>query len=1408
MRIQKCILVAALFAALDTIAAPITFEDTSNKLDFTRGTETWGIAWGHLDTDKYPDLWNSGHRDFPRLYKNTGTGDFDDVAMQYDVNQDGFWIKDTKLDVHGGSWADFDNDGDDDLIVGDESNLYINEATNNGFFTVTDVNALQQNAMWNNTDNDRELESDLSCGIKPAGARRTGQYILLFDIDVDGQMDQICAGEGPFPFSASLSSNNYLIPPLSLVNDTAIGDFDNDLRTDLLMTLGTTRPNGASRVNDHRIEGWFSGGGRGFTFSAAGEVTFLLDGDRGGVFKEADTFTLNTNGVTSAESRGVVISYDTTSQLWRVEQTLTSQAYVRVITEDIVTEHAVFGLTSGDLPQANALGMNRASGIEWVSGAGLSMAKSCVSVVTADFDNDMDLDVYMACRNGVDNLANRYYDNQGDGTFKEVINHGGEGPVGAGIQFGVADSVITADYDLDGFMDLAVSNGLLFYPVSLGGPDTLIRNQGNSNHWIELDLVGTVSPRAAIGAKVYVTSGGKTQLREQSSGYHRWSQNHSRIHVGLAGNTSVDEIRVEWPSGHVDVFNNVSADRLYDVVESGQIIPATLGQPSTVTLEAGEECGEPAYTNTLGPAMLIWRECGTDSWRVRAKGGLGRLTEKRDLTLTGALLGTPRNFGSVAEVTTDINDTINNSVQSRIEFSLTVQQEKTNSKGFNFSTNGQTSTCLDIDSVDFEAIYLGSSGKRIELPYDLSGLNACSFDSDGDGIDDASDLDDDNDGVPDLNDAFPFDVNESNDTDGDGVGDNSDAFPTDSTETKDNDNDGIGDNTDIDIDNDGIADSIEQTALASFTPITGSGAVFNDISDVDEDGVVNEVDLDSDNDGIADVVEAGLIDSDGDFLLDNLIDQGGITNPRDSDSDGIPDFLDLESNNAANDGSDYDINRGLFSGLDTNNDGTINSDDDNGGLDANNNGIDDLIDSQLGQPMPIFSVGNSTLAPGSAVDGWNANIVINETDIYTNTGTQLELLDITAFEFVAARNTSPLTPFVVRVDGDNDFDVLAIGQTHTVYNIGRNRVDFSDQPVSIEVIPGMTIAVGFLDANPDGSASNGSVIQYASGNDEIWYSGGSQNTDSASVFVNQAPTPGQRVLTTLRRDYAFHVSFSHTSAPQPPVTDACGEPVIDRATEQAVFLWKDCSSNVWSVRFTAGGSTTSVVASGLVSSDGGFTNLTGFSLEGSDLLDNTTNLDQINYELKVVNTGQDGFEFTPVGANSCFTVDSLTTVYLGQNKINSNTDINLDTLDRCDLAPVVDDPIECGEPIFDKATEPGAFLWKDCDAASNVWSIRIAGGGLAYAPYIGRLDASAPVIAYGEELEANDTLDINQLSSGVSFTLNVANKAQDGFNVTIPENSQTCFEITQLPTTAQIYVGRYRTLKSEAFNLENLDACL
>ncbi len=127
-------------------------------------------------------------------------------------------------------------------------------------------------------------------------------------------------------------------------------------------------------------------------------------------------------------------------------------------------------------------------------------------------------------------------------------------------------------------------------------------------------------------------------------------------------------------------------------------------------------------------------------------------------------------------------------------------------------------------------------------------------------------------------------------------------------------------------------------------------AISGSSNDDDGDGIPPSRDLDSDNDGLWDSVEAGATDADNDGLVDDPADRGSITTPADSDGDGIPNHLDLESNNAANDGTDYDVVASGNASFDTNGDGRINIDDSNGGVDADSDGIDDLIDSDPTTP--------------------------------------------------------------------------------------------------------------------------------------------------------------------------------------------------------------------------------------------------------------------------------------------------------------------------------------------------------------------------------------------------------------------------------------------------------------------------
>ena len=125
-----------------------------------------------------------------------------------------------------------------------------------------------------------------------------------------------------------------------------------------------------------------------------------------------------------------------------------------------------------------------------------------------------------------------------------------------------------ADYDQDGFIDLFVTNGAGTIPFAEEGRHQLFHNNGNSNHWIEIDLQGVQSNADGIGAYVIIEAGGVMQLREQSGGMHRNSQNDKRLHFGLGKNKLIDSITVYWPSGLKNRFNQVKADKIIIIKES------------------------------------------------------------------------------------------------------------------------------------------------------------------------------------------------------------------------------------------------------------------------------------------------------------------------------------------------------------------------------------------------------------------------------------------------------------------------------------------------------------------------------------------------------------------------------------------------------------------------------------------------------------------------------------------------------------------------------------------------------------------------------------------------------------------------------------------------------------------------
>ena len=72
-----------------------------------------------------------------------------------------------------------------------------------------------------------------------------------------------------------------------------------------------------------------------------------------------------------------------------------------------------------------------------------------------------------------------------------------------------------------------------------------------ANYWITLKLAGVRSNHSALGAKVRLTAGPRTQYDEVRSGGGSVSQSDLRLHFGIGSARRADRIEVLWPPDRV-----------------------------------------------------------------------------------------------------------------------------------------------------------------------------------------------------------------------------------------------------------------------------------------------------------------------------------------------------------------------------------------------------------------------------------------------------------------------------------------------------------------------------------------------------------------------------------------------------------------------------------------------------------------------------------------------------------------------------------------------------------------------------------------------------------------------------------------------------------------------------------------
>ncbi|MEP4079342.1 PQQ-dependent sugar dehydrogenase [Haloferula sp.] len=213
-----------------------------------------------------------------------------------------------------------------------------------------------------------------------------------------------------------------------------------------------------------------------------------------------------------------------------------------------------------------------------------------------------------------------------------------------------------------------------------------------------------------------------------------------------------------------------------------------------------------------------------------------------------------------------------------------------------------------------------------------------------------------------------------------------------------------------------------------------------------------------------------------------------------------------------------------------------------------------LAGGELGMPA------DPTGVPGS--DSWVTNTVINKDAVYVNSDTIPQSLSLERFRYHAMLTDEPLTPFVVKVNGDNDFTVLAVGTTRENHLIGENEVLFDDSGTSIVLAPGEKVALGFIDTFPDGSGgTSGELVRWSEGGALVWHGGSNVESGAGSVAVGSAPYPGESVQINQTRDYFCSLGFTVTSLEIGNSADQPGFRQVDGASSNFAINLSDTFTN-------------------------------------------------------------------------------------------------------------------------------------------------------------------------------------------------------------------------------------------------------
>lgn len=528
---------------------PIQFDDESYSRGVAdEGVNSSGPSFIDYDNDGDIDIYVTteyhGDNQGNRLFENNGNGEFINVAVERGIDNKGGLGR-------GASWGDYDNDGDMDVVISNlppadrsvhvPTSLYKNLLIETGSPNFENASK-EANLFRKNVPNDQKI----------GGIGNTGAGVAWADFDNDGDLDLYwkCA---EYDIDNALFRNN---------GDGTFTDITEESGTGILDMVTEANSQGSPNWTDVNQDGFID-----LLVTNEGDRKIMLLNQGDSTFKNITTSFRppsatvflnpgNANGACIGD-----IDNDGDMDIFLPTADQSNRLYISMYKDTGSLQYKDISLTSG---------------ISHKSGA-----RGCAM---GDFDNDGLLDIYVNNGGLQDTLINDLIDlpifvqfyiaiepdynklfmNNGDLTFSDLTS------ISKSKGFGIGSGVGTADIDDDGFLDLFFTNRTFYSSgkqITPSDRNFLLRNQGNNNNWIKLNLIGDESNRNGYGAKIKLVSGSLTQHREHTSAHGYNSANDYRVHFGLADNTSIDLIEIQWPSGKISEFNNQEINQILTLKE-------------------------------------------------------------------------------------------------------------------------------------------------------------------------------------------------------------------------------------------------------------------------------------------------------------------------------------------------------------------------------------------------------------------------------------------------------------------------------------------------------------------------------------------------------------------------------------------------------------------------------------------------------------------------------------------------------------------------------------------------------------------------------------------------------------------------------------------------------------------------